>query len=274
MISFSPVFVKIADVEPTMAGFYRCLFGGLFLLAIVVVRRQTLWRGAVPFALAAAAGVLFALDLTFWHRSIEYIGPGLSTIMGNFQVFFLAAFGIFVFREKVGWRVLVAIPLALFGLFLLVGIDWQQLEQSYRTGVIFGILTALTYAGYLLVIRHAQKREVRLGATANLCVISLLTAAIMAVEGVLQGETFAIPDTQSWVSMAMYGVVCQAIGWIIISRAIVKVPASRAGLILLLQPTLAFIWDILFFARPTSTTDIIGATVALGAIYLGGSRKS
>ena len=33
LISFSPVFVKVADVEPTMAGFYRCSIGGVFLLS-------------------------------------------------------------------------------------------------------------------------------------------------------------------------------------------------------------------------------------------------
>ena len=55
VISFSPVFVKVADVEPTAAGFYRCGIGGLFLLGIVIVRRQSLWAGAVPLALAFAA---------------------------------------------------------------------------------------------------------------------------------------------------------------------------------------------------------------------------
>ncbi len=95
----------------------------------------------------------------------------------------------------------------------------------------------------------------------------------MGVEGALQGESFRIPDSQSWASMLAYGIVCQAIGWIIISRALVMVEASRAGLILLLQPTLAFVWDILFFSRATDITHIAGAVLALVAIYLGGSRK-
>lgn len=274
LISFSPVFVKIADVEPTMAGFYRCTIGGVFLLVIVIARRDTLWRGAVPMMLAFTAAVLFAADLTFWHRSIEYIGPGLSTIMGNFQVFALAAYGILIARERVGWRLLVSIPMALLGLFLLVGIEWDQLESGYRKGVWFGVATALMYASYVLVLRKAGMRKHRLSATANLCVISLCTGAIMGVEGAVQGESFHVPNARSWVAMIAYGVIPQALGWIVISRALVKVPASRAGLILLLQPTLAFIWDILFFARPTTSMDIVGAVIAVTAIYLGGSRRS
>jgi len=41
------------------------------------------------------------------------------------------------------------------------------------------------------------------------------------------------------------------------------------GLILLLQPALAFVWDILFFGRPTRAVELVGAAITLGAIYLG-----
>ncbi|MEJ2720171.1 MAG: DMT family transporter [bacterium] len=273
MISFSPVFVVLADVGPTMAGFYRNLFGGAFLLAVVLVRGGPLWAGSRPFWLAAACGVLFATDLTFWHRSINYVGPGLATIIGNFQVFFLAAFGVFVFREKIDWRYAVSVPLAILGLFLIVGIDWERLASSYKLGVFFGLVTALTYAAFLLILQHAQSRTPRLGATANMCIISLVAALVMGVEGALQGEGFGIPNAQSWSSLIAYGVVCQGLGWITISKALVNVEASRAGLILLLQPTLAFIWDVLFFDRPTGMLDVVGAGIALVAIYLGGGRE-
>jgi drug/metabolite transporter (DMT)-like permease len=273
LISFSPVFVKIADVEPTVAGFYRSAFGAVFLLIVVVARGDALWKGRKPFLLALACAAFFAADLTFWHRAIEYIGPGLSTIMGNFQVFFLAAFGILVFREKVDWRFLVSVPLAIAGLMMLVGVDWSVLESTYKLGVAFGLLTAVTYAAYVLVLQKSQSESPRLSAPANLAVISLGTAAIMAIEGPIQGESFHVPNARSWIAMASYGVLCQALGWIIISRALTRVEASRAGLILLLQPTLAFVWDILFFARPTNMIDALGASIALTAIYIGGARR-
>ena len=59
----------------------------------------------------------------------------------------------------------------------------------------------------------------------------------------------------------------------LISKALPKLEASRAGLILLLQPTFAFVWDILFFSRASTWLEMLGALVALFAIYLGVSAK-
>jgi drug/metabolite transporter (DMT)-like permease len=196
----------------------------------------------------------------------------LSTILANFQVFFLAAVGVLVFKERVTWRLAIAIPLAVVGLFLLVGVDWGDLDARYKTGVWLGLLCAVLYTFFLLVLRKSQMRSVRLRPTANLAIISVVTAAMLGPVGYLQGERFQIPDAQTAWSLVALGVLCQGVGWIVISRAVTKIEASRVGLLLLLQPMLTFVWDILLFNRPTAPIEIFGALLALVAIYFGSSR--
>ncbi len=89
----------------------------------------------------------------------------------------------------------------------------------------------------------------------------------------IQGESFVIPDLTSWGAMIGYGVICQAIAWLIISKSLPRLRASLVGLILLLQPILAFIWDITLFSRPTTIYEIAGVVIALIAIYLGSSNE-
>ena len=55
LISFSAVFVRVANVGPTTAGLYRMVFGALFLIVVVLIKRQTLWRGWKLFGLGALA---------------------------------------------------------------------------------------------------------------------------------------------------------------------------------------------------------------------------
>ena len=275
MISFSAVFVKLAQVGPTMAGFYRMFFGGLLLAATLLLSRQRLAVDRRHLGLCLVCAVFFALDLTFWHRSIHLLGPGLGTILSNFQVFFLAGFGALFFGERPTWRMWLAIPLAMAGLFLLVGLHPGGLGPEYLAGLGHGLLSALAYAAYLLCLRRLQLDQDTAAAMTHMTVISLACALVMGVEGYLQGESLAIPDGRTMAALVGYGLCGQVLGWVLISRGLPRTPASLGGLLLLLQPTLAFIWDVLFFARPTSALEACGAAGTLLAIYLGaGGRRA
>ena len=272
MLSFSAVFVKWAHVGPTMAGFYRMFFGGLLLLCAILVRKERVFHGSHHVKSALLCSLLFALDLTFWHRSIHFIGPGLSTLISNFQVFFLALFGVIILKEKSGWKLFISIAAAILGLYLIVAPNWNELGQGYRAGVGLALLTAICYASYILVLRNFQSRFT-VSALSTIGLVSLITALVLALEALLINESFVIPDAQSWIALLGYGLFPQVLGWVLISEALPKLEASRAGLILLLQPTFAFVWDILFFTRATTWLELLGALVALFAIYLGVSAR-
>lgn len=274
MISFAAVFVKLAHVGPTTAAFYRMAIAGCILAVPVIAGRHRAWSGSRAVLVAGVAGVLFALDLVVWHRSIHFVGPGLATILANFQVFILAGFGIIVLRERVSWRLAVAIPMALAGLFLLVGVDWSIVSRSYRVGVIFGLVTAVVYGSLLLVLRWSRSIEPRLDLVPNLMVVCLVAAVLLVPVAFAQGEGLGIPDSETVALLVGYALTAQVVGWLFITRGLPRVQAGRAGLLLLLQPSLAFIWDIVLFRRPTSGLDVAGAVLALGAIYLGTAPRA
>lgn len=274
LISFSGVFVKLADVSPMMAGFYRTFLGGLIIGLILLLRRQPVRIRAGTLRLGLLAGVLFALDLVLWHTSIHFIGPGLSTILANFQVFLLALYGVSVLGEKLGWRLGLSILLAMVGLYLLAGVDWQQLGQRYRSGVLLGLAAAFCYAAFLLVLRRLQSGADAPFPLTNLCVISLVSAGLLAASTWPRGDSFAVPDVQSWLALLAYAFFSQVCGWWLITTGLPRVRTSLAGLLLLLQPSLAFVWDLLLFDPRVTVTSVCGAAVALAAIYLGITRSA
>ncbi|MFH1981996.1 MAG: DMT family transporter [Pseudomonadota bacterium] len=274
MISFSSVYVKIAHVSPSVSAFYRVFFGALVLMGMAVFRQRFRWRGRRYLMLAAVCSGSFALDLFLWHRSIHFVGPGLATLLANFQVFILAAIGIVVLKEPFRWRIAVAIPMAFCGLVLIVGIDWGQLGAAYRLGVVFGLLAALCYSVYLISLKRIQSLPAGLPPLENLAVVSLMAAGWLAVDIWYSGESFHIPDTTSTLALLAYGVFSQVAGWVIIASALPRVRASFAGLALLLQPTLAYVWDVLFFHRAVSLLNLAGVALAICGIYLGTSSAA
>ena len=275
IISFSAVWVKLAAVAPTVSAFYRVFFGFLFLLIACLVRGDLHRISGRPLLWALFCGLLFALDLYCWHASIQFIGPGLATILGNFQVFFLAAFGLLYLREKVRLRFLLAIPIALLGLCLIVGVHWQQLSPEYRLGILLGLLTAICYSGFLLILRKLQGEGAQFSFFFNLMLISGISAFFLGAHLALTGGSFAIPDQTSWLALLGLGLLSQTVGWTLIANAMPGMRATLTGLVLLVQPSLSFVWDVLLFQRPTTLVNWLGVLITLAAIYLGiqGSRK-
>ena len=274
LISLSPVWVKLVSVSPTSSGFYRVLIGGVALtLYLAATRKRPQFSGRV-WSLLALAAVFFALDLWFWHRSIIYIGPGLSTLLANFQVFILMLVGVLFLGQKPAAQQVVAIPLALIGLGMIVGFDWQSLPGDYRLGVILGLLTAIVYAGYLLTMRFSRQAAAVDMPTREIAVVSLVSAALLGMSALAEGQSLAVTSAADFGWLAAYGILSHCLGYILIVSSLPQVSTTEAGLALLLQPTLSFVWDVLFFARPMTPIELSGAAIAIGAIYLGSRKPS
>ncbi len=274
MISFSPVYVRFVSVSPTTSGFYRVFLGGVALtLFLVLTRREFSFTKGARAAVVSAA-IFFALDLWFWHRSILYIGPGLATLLANFQVFFMTAAGVLILRQRPTATQLFAIPLAMTGLAMIIGIDWKSLQQDYQIGVVFGLLTAVCYAGYMLSMRQARTSAVHAVPSREVAVVSLISALLLGIAAIAEGESLSIPTVNDAIWLACYGLLSQGVGVMFIASSLAKVSTMQVGIALLLQPSLSFAWDILFFDRPLTLLEAIGAGIVLTAIYLGSRQSS
>jgi drug/metabolite transporter (DMT)-like permease len=142
-------------MNPTAIGFWRTFIGGLALIILNIIARKTLRVNKVVLFYAALAGFVFAVDLFVWHRSILYIGAGMSTILGNTQVFFTALLAMFIFGEKLSLRYSLSVLKAFIGLILLIDIfnSATLAKTNYVLGVALGIATGISYAIFLIILK-------------------------------------------------------------------------------------------------------------------------
>lgn len=274
LISLSPVWVRLVEVAPSTSGFYRVLFGGAALVVYLLLTRRRLQLSQRAWWLLTVASAFLSVNLWFWHRSIILIGPGLSTLIANFQVFIMMIAGIVFLRQTPRPIQIIAMPLALLGIALIVGFDWNALPKDYKLGVIFGFLTAVTYASFMLTLRAVRVTSAFRVPTRELAVVSVICSVMMAFAVLAEGESLTIPSYEDLGWLVAYGVLSHCVGWLFIASSLSEVTTVEAGIALLLQPTLSFVWDVLFFDRPTSAIEFAGAAIALLAIYLGSRPAS
>lgn len=272
LLSTTGIFVAYTTVPATVSAFYRMAFGGAMLLAWVAWRGQ--WRALRwrDFAWATLPAIGFACDLFQWHRSILVVGPGVATLLTNFQVFLLALVGLVYYRERLGRWFVPGMLLAIVGLWLLVGAEWSLFSAAYRAGVWLGLGSCVAYAVYLLSFRHALSGHTQLSPAQFLGLMSLESALLLGAIGWAEGNAFVLDSLRNWSVLLALGFFGQVLAWLLMVGAMPRLPASLVGLLLLLQPALAFVLDVLLFARRTSASDWVGLTLALFGILLGTLR--
>lgn len=272
VIGTNSILVRLSGVGPTESAFWRMLFGGAMLLALLAGLRRLRWPGLPGLGWLCVPAAAFAIDLMLWHRSIEYVGPGLATLLANFQVFLMVLAGVLLFGERVGKRFIAGLALAFGGTWLLVGRDWSALAGDFRFGVWLGLATGVAYACFNLTLRHAQAKQ-RVGGTEQaLALMSLACAAMLGVAVLAEGGSFVIPDSRALLALLALGLTGQVLGWVLIGRALPLLPASLVGLLLLLQPTVSFVLDVLLFDRPTAAWDWVGVAGSLAGIFLASTK--
>ena len=87
LIAFSGILFRKSHVSPATGAFFRCFWALPFLFALAIWEDGRLGRRPRTVRRAAwLAGAFFAADLILWHYSIDYVGAGLATVLGNTQV--------------------------------------------------------------------------------------------------------------------------------------------------------------------------------------------
>jgi drug/metabolite transporter (DMT)-like permease len=265
-IAFSGIFYRYAEVTPATATVFRCLYG-LPILALVGWYEHRRF-GALPSRaiwLAVIAGVFFAGDLLSWHHAVDAVGAGLATVLGNLQVLVVGLVAWVVFKERPPRPVLLALPIVLVGVVLISGVIGKDAYGvNPQLGVTLGIFTAISYAGYLLIIRRGSNDLRRPAGPVAISTAS--TAVVAIVVGTLLGELDPIPAWPSHGWLALVGVTSQSIGYLVISISLPRLPAALTSIILLAQPVATVILARILLREDPSIEQLLGVALVVGGI--------
>jgi drug/metabolite transporter (DMT)-like permease len=266
VIAFSAILVRLAEVSPSTAAFFRCAYAlpPLALLAWLERRRYGArpLRERVPVWLA---GVLFAADLTFWHHSIEAVGAGLATVLGNIQVVLVGLIAWVALGERPENRSLAAIPVVFGGVVLISGvIGGGAYGDDPLLGVVFGVLTAISYALFILVLRHGNA-DVRRPA-GPLLDATLSAAIFSAIGGLAVGDIEWAPDLEAQAWLVLLALSSQVLGWLLISVSLPRLPAVLTSIVLMLQPVSTVFLGAVLLSEAPSAVQLLGVAVVIAGV--------
>ena len=244
-IAFSGILYRLSDVSPSTGAFFRCALAlpPLWLLA----RREDSKLGPRPKALRRAAwlgGAFFAADLILWHYSIEYVGAGLATVLGNTQVVLVGLLAWALFGERPARSSLLAIPVAMSGIVLISGgLEEGAYGSDPRLGAIYGLLTGIAYSGFLLAMRRGSGERGRVAGP--LYDATLASAVCIVPIGLVIGDLDFTPSAEAMAWLIVLALSSQVVGWLLITVSLGRLPTAKTSVLLTLQPLLAVLFAAL-----------------------------
>jgi drug/metabolite transporter (DMT)-like permease len=270
-IAFSGILFRYADVSPSTGAFYRC-FWALPALAVLAWAedRRLGHRSRNARLWAYLAGAFFAADLVLWHHSIEAVGAGLATVLGNTQVLMVGLLAWALLSERPSNRALISIPVAFGGVVLISGVLEQGAYGSNPVlGVVYGMLTGAAYSGFLLTLRHGSAGN---RAAGPLFDATLASAVGCLLIGLVVGDFDPFPSWAATGWLVVLALSAQVLGWILIAVSLPRLPAVGSSLLLMLQPVLAVILAAWLVDESPSALQLAGAGLILAAVVFASAR--
>ncbi|HEY0446216.1 MAG TPA: DMT family transporter [Allosphingosinicella sp.] len=261
-LALGPWMVRLSDVGPVAAGFWRLALAiPLLLLLARSSAGGRLWPGWSLAAMIAIGGLFFAADLAAWHYGIVRTKLANATLFGNASSFVFAIYGFFLVRRLPGRVQAGALVLAAVGAAMLMGSSYELSPEHFR-GDLFALLAGIFYFFYLVTVDRARKTlapmPVLALATAT-GALPLLLFALLLGEQVMPGD---------WLPVILLSLGSQVIGQGLLVYAMGHLSPVVVGLGLLTQPAVTALVGWLAYDERFSLTDGLGALMICAALVL------
>jgi drug/metabolite transporter (DMT)-like permease len=265
-IATSALFVKVSEAGPVATAFWRIALALPFLWAWATIEQ----RGALVSAFVAhrgliiAAGFFFAGDLAFWHWSIVLSSVANATLLANLAPIFVTLATWLLFSRRPSALFTFGLMAALAGVATLLGADFRAGGRAVL-GDLFGVVTAMFYGAYQLVVTRLRARVPTSSIMAWSCTV--MTVLLLPV-ALASGEQILPVTAMGWVKLLALAIIAQVAGQSLIAYAMAHLPATFSSVGLLFQPVMAAVFAWLLLGEALGATGIAGGIIVLVGIFV------
>lgn len=261
-LALGPWMVRLADVGPVAAGFWRLALAiPLLFLFARVSAKEPLWPGWGLAGVIALGGLFFAADLAAWHEGILRTKLANATLFGNASSFIFAIYGFFLLRQLPGRVQAGALALAVAGAALLMGSSYELSARNFE-GDLLALLAGVFYFFYLVAVDRARKTMAPMPVLALATVAGTLPLLGLAL---LIGEQVMPRD---WWPVILLSLSSQVIGQGLLVYAMGHLTPVVVGLGLLTQPAVTALVGWFAYDERLGLIDWTGALMICAALVI------
>ncbi len=251
-------------MNPDSVLFFRYLFALPILALMIKVRGQNFRLRKKEIFPLLMVGLLIALSSLALFQSYNYMDAGIaSTLLFVYPILVALIMTVF-FRERLSLRTFLCILLAFSGIALLSKTS-EGIPLSV-TGVILVMVSALTYAIYIVAVNQSVLKQV---ATVKLTFYVLFFGLFLFLFRVCFAGSLCVVDKwYLWGNLWALALFPTVISFLCTTRAIQYVGSTPTAILGALEPVTAVLFGVTIFGESLSLRLVIGIAMIILAVTL------
>ncbi|HVG22947.1 MAG TPA: DMT family transporter [Thermoanaerobaculia bacterium] len=260
LFGFMAFAAKLASARLSGAQVAMIRFATGALPALLIPRYR---KSALTFQrwdLLLYRGFFGGLAVLCYFVAIEHIHVGVATLLNYTAPLFSGIFSILFLRERISPKVLIPMPVALAGVFLVVHANARHgALLGFGTWELVGALSAVFSGAAVTAMRAARQGENSWAVYTSFCLLGTLLTAPLAI------ATWKNPSADEWISLGATSLF--AIGaQLLLTFSLRWVDAMTVGVISQLAVVVAMILGITVLHEKLNLLALGGAALTIGGV--------
>lgn len=244
---------------------YRFTIATVALGILLLIRKESfrITRHDLPRLLLLSVFYLASSLFLIW--GYEFMPSGIATTLHFMYPVLTTLIMMMVFHEKKSiWR-MIAIALAVAGVYLL-SVSGESGQSMSLIGLIIVLLSALGYALYLVAIKQLDIRHMK---GLKLTFYVFLFTSLFLVAGVgIQGGIQPISSGEMAANLILLAIIPTIVSNLALVQAIKHIGSTLTSVLGAMEPLTAVCVGILMFGEPLTLSIAAGVILILSAVTI------
>lgn len=269
---FTAILGELISIDSIPLVWFRMVMAGILMFTYLKLRRFKISVNSKSVFKFSIAGIIIALHWITFFESIKQANVSIALAMLSTGAFFASLIEPLFFKRRIIWYEIIFGIMVIFGVWLIT-----QTELHYKTGIIYGIISALLLTLFsvvngMFVQKHSASVISFYEFISGVVCISLY---LLIVNNGFSYDFFNLPASD-WVYLIILASVCTAYAFIAAVHIMKKISPYTVVLTYNLEPVYGILMALILFPEKEkmSLEFYIGTLIILATVIINGIIKN
>lgn len=237
--------------------------GAVLIVGVVLIIRRKPFFSRSPLVYAQA--FFFAASAYLYLVSVDHLTAGLATVVFYTYPAVVALMAVFALHERLTFRTVAALVLAMVGIVLISGVLAPQELQLSALGIALAVAASIAFAIYMIIGQKTVAKDEQLTLTFTMSAVSALLCVVLFPTQL--PPLLGMSPLQWGMSFAI-ALLCTVLPVFLLLAAIKRIGSTKASLISILETPFSLLLAFAVLGETLTGMQGVGCLLVVASIVV------